>query len=127
MSHRKDVTLCNAAMTAAKVSPEDADDCTAMMQYLAAKTGADAYHVVTGSQLCDVFYVGNPNRRFGDRERNRTRKRRAKQIRLELKTELQAVGLLPLGPVIWLFLTSPTLWAFLLEWVMGVLTDAEGE
>jgi len=122
MSHRKDVTLCNAAMTAAKVSPEDADDCTAMMQYLAARTGADAYHVVTGSQLCFC-----PMDEEGRRQQRRTRKRRAKQIRLELKTELQSVGLLPLGPVIWLFLTSPTLWAFLFQWIMGVLTDAEGE
>jgi len=124
MSHRKDIQLCNAAMSAAKVSPEDADDCTAIMQYLAAKTGADAYHVVTLSPLCGIKRNPSPLSR---QYYHKSRKRRAKQIRLELKTELQAVGLLPLGPVIWLFLTSPTLWAFLLEWVMGVLTDAEGE
>jgi len=125
MSHRKDITLRNEALTAN--NGRSIDECVAITDYLAARGGGEAYQVVACSPLCDVFYIGTPDRQMSDRERKRTRKRRARQIRAELKTELQAVGLLPVGPIIWLLITSPTVWAFLLRWITGVLRDQEGD
>jgi len=92
--------------------------CTQILLYLAGKTGGDAYEVVATSSLCGS--------RDGDQKgQRRSRKRRARALRAELKTELQAVGLLPLGPIFWLLLTSPALWSFLFHWVSSVLADRE--
>ena len=93
-------------------------ECQAILLYMAEKSGTDAYTTIALNPLC--------GRKDGNKkEQRRSRRRRAKQIRAELKPELQAVGLLPLGPIFWLLITSPTLWSFLFHWISTVLTDRE--
>jgi hypothetical protein len=120
MSPRRDHQYLAKATARAGIemlTPEH-DQCQAIMTYLASKSGTDAYTAIVLSPLCG-------RRDGGKKHQRRTRKRRAKEIRAELKPELQAVGLLPLGPIFWLLLTSPTLWSFLYQWISTILTDLE--
>ena len=55
----------------------------------------------------------------------KTRNKRARQIRRQSITDLQAVGILPAGSFIWLILTQSGILGFLLEWIMEILTAAE--
>ncbi len=106
------------ALAGIEMQTEEYDQCEAILLYMAEKSGTDAYTTITLSPLC--------GRKDGNKkEQRRSRRRRAKQIRAELKPELQAVGLLPLGPIFWLLITSPTLWSFLFHWIFTILTDRE--
>ena len=106
------------AMADANVPVKHIDQCANIITHLQQSTGTTAGAYITGNPLCGASKSHKPLQR-------RTRKRRAKQIRAELKPELQAVGLLPLGPIFWLLITSPSVWAFLWHWIMGVLAEAE--
>jgi len=106
------------ALAGIEMHTEEYSQCEAILLHMAEKSGTDAYTTVALSPLCG-------SRDGNKREQKRSRRRRAKQIRAEMKPSLQAVGLLPLGPIFWLLITSPTLWSFLFHWISTVLTDRE--
>ena len=81
--------------------------------YFANKGGGVASSVVSNSPMC------------GTKHGRKTRLKRAKQIRASHVPELQAVGLLPIGTLFWLWWSSPIGWRFLLNWIMEILTETE--
>ena len=81
--------------------------------YFANKGGGIASSVVSNSPMC------------GTKHGRKTRLKRAKQIRASHVAELQAVGLLPIGTLFWLWWSSPIGWKFLLNWIIEILSDNE--
>ena len=85
----------------------------AIYDYFANKGGGVASSVVANSPMC------------GTKHGRKTRLKRAKQIRASHVKELQAVGLLPIGTLFWLWWSSPIGWRFLLNWILEVLNETE--
>jgi hypothetical protein len=81
--------------------------------YFANKGGGVASSVVANSPMC------------GTKHGRKTRLKRAKQIRASHVAELQAVGLLPIGTLFWLWWSSPIGWRFLLNWILEILNETE--
>jgi hypothetical protein len=81
--------------------------------YFASKGGGVASSAIITSPMC------------GTKHGRKTRLKRAKQIRASHVAELQAVGLLPIGTLFWLWWSSPIGWRFLLNWIIEILNETE--
>jgi len=120
MSARRDMALMNAAMkqTGVKLKSDDYAKCLAIIVHFEQSSGLHAYNAITVNPLCGP-------RHSSLKQQRKTRPRRAGQIRRQMKPGLQEVGLLPAGSILWLLLTSPTVWRFVLNWIKEVLADRE--
>jgi hypothetical protein len=92
---------------------DDKHEIRRLFGYFANKGGGVASSVVANSPMC------------GTKHGRKTRLKRAKQIRASHVAELQAVGLLPIGTLFWLWWSSPIGWRFLLNWIIEVLNETE--
>ena len=122
MNVSRDMRLMSDAMkeTGVSIHTKKYDECQAIILHLEQSSGAHAYSTVTVNPMC-----GHKKRGFAARQQRKTRNKRAAQIRREMKSELQAVGLFPAGGLLWYLITSPTVWRFLFNWIRGVLADRE--
>jgi hypothetical protein len=120
MSVSRDMKLMNAAMveTGIRTESDNYDRCQHIIVHLADTMAGDAYEAVTVNPLCGP-------RHSIPKQQRKTRRKRAAAIRREMKPKLQAVGLLPAGSILWLLLTSPTVWSFLFNWIVEVLENRE--
>lgn len=96
-----------------KLTPVEKSQCLKLVEYFEAQAGGDPVEAITSSPMA------------GKKHGTKSRLKRAKEIRRSHAKELQAVGLLPIGSLFWLWWSSPIGWRFLLNWILEILEEIE--